>query len=197
VAGPRRALATVLASDPAIAVAVTIAIGVIRRTIFLGDYKKLFERSAVVNGTISPIIAVALALSQSLNAVGLPELIVDLMANTGGEFYVTILMMFAIFLVAGAVMETTPNILLLAPLLFPVAQEIGMNPVHFAVFLNSALGVGFITPPFGMNLYVMSGVTDGSVLPIAKKILPFLATLVGLVLVIGFVPELSTVLTGS
>jgi tripartite ATP-independent transporter DctM subunit len=181
----------------AVAVAVTIAIGVIRRTIFLGDYKKLFERSAVVNGTISPIIAVALALSQSLNAVGLPELIVDLMANTGGEFYVTILMMFAIFLVAGAVMETTPNILLLAPLLFPVAQEIGMNPVHFAVFLNSALGVGFITPPFGMNLYVMSGVTDESVLPIAKKILPFLATLVGLVLVIGFVPELSTVLTGS
>jgi tripartite ATP-independent transporter DctM subunit len=181
----------------AVAVAVTIAIGVLQRTITLDDYQMLFERSAVVNGTISPIIAVALALSQSLNSVGLPQLIVDLFASSTGSFYVAVLMMFVVLLVAGAVMETTPNILLLAPLLFPVAQEIGMSSVHFAVFLNSALGVGFITPPFGMNLYVMSGVTDESVLPIAKQIVPFLAVLMGLVLLIGFVPEISTVFTGA
>lgn len=180
----------------AVAVAVTIAIGVSRRRITLGDYQTLFERSAVVNGTISPIIAVALALSQSLNAVGLPSLIVDLFANSTGSFHVAVLLMFVVFIIAGAVMETTPNILLLAPLLFPVAQEIGMSPVHFAVFLNSALGVGFITPPFGMNLYVMSGVTEESILPIAKKIVPFLATLMVLVLLIGFVPRISTILTG-
>ena len=181
----------------AAAVAVTVAIGVFRRTITLGDYQTLFERSAVVNGTISPIIAVALALSQSLNSVGMPDLIVSLFAGTAGNFYVAVLMMFAVFILAGAVMETTPNILLLAPLLFPVAQEIGMSSVHFAVFLNSALGVGFITPPFGMNLYVMSGVTDESVLPIAKQVIPFMTTLMGLVLLIGFVPEISTILTGS
>lgn len=105
--------------------------------------------------------------------------------------------MFAVFILAGAVMETTPNILLLAPLLFPVAQEIGMDPVHFAVFLNSALGVGFITPPFGMNLYVMSGVTDESVLPIAKQVAPFLIVLMGLVLIIGLVPGLSTIFTAA
>jgi TRAP-type C4-dicarboxylate transport system permease large subunit len=150
-----------------------------------------------VNGTISPIIAVAVALSQSLNAVGLPDLIVSLFANITGSFHITVLLMFVVFIIAGAVMETTPNILLLAPLLFPVAQEIGMDPVHFAVFLNSALGVGFITPPFGMNLYVMSGVTDESVLPIAKQVVPFLIVLMGLVLIIGLVPELSTVFTAS
>jgi tripartite ATP-independent transporter DctM subunit len=181
----------------AIAATVTLAIGAIRQSITLSDYQKLFERSAVVNGTITPIIAVALALSQSLNAVGLPDLIVSLFASATNSFYVAVLLMFVVFLIAGAVMETTPNILLLAPLLFPVAQEIGMDPVHFAVFLNSALGVGFITPPFGMNLYVMSGVTDESVIPIAKKIVPFLLTLIGLVLVIGFVPEISNVFTAG
>lgn len=181
----------------AVAVAVTVAIGAFRRTITLGDYQTLFERSAVVNGTISPIIAVALSLSQSLNAVGLPDLIVSLFTGTTGNFYVAVVMMFAVFILAGAVMETTPNILLLAPLLFPVAQEIGMTAIHFAVFLNSALGVGFITPPFGMNLYVMSSVTDESVLPIAKQVVPFLAVLMGLVLLIGFVPEISTVFTGG
>jgi len=100
----------------------------------------------------------------------------------------------AVFLVAGAVLETTPNILLLAPLLLPVAEAVGMTPVHFAVFLNSALGLGFITPPFGMNLYVMSSVTDQSVLPIAKQAVPFIVTLVILVLLIGFVPQISNVL---
>lgn len=180
----------------AVAVAVTVAIGVSQRRITLGDFQTLFERSAVVNGVISPIIAVALALSQSFNAIGLPDLIVNLFANSTGSFHIAVLLMFVVLIVAGAVMETTPNILLLAPLLFPVAQEIGMSPVHFAVFLNSALGVGFITPPFGMNLYVMSGVTEESVLPIASKILPFLAALIGLVLLIGFVPSISTVFTG-
>lgn len=181
----------------AVAVAVTIFIGALRQTITLSDYQTLFERSAVVNGTISPIIAVALALSQSLNSVGLPDLIVSLFANSTGSFYVAVLLMFVVFIVAGAVMETTPNILLLAPLLFPVAQAIGMSPVHFAVFLNSALGVGFITPPFGMNLYVLSGVTDESVLSIAKQVVPFLIVLMGLVLLIGFVPQISTVFTGA
>lgn len=181
----------------AVAVAVTVAIGVFRRRVSLGDFQTLFERSAVVNGVISPIIAVALALSQSFNAIGLPDLIVDLFANSTGNFYIAVLLMFVVLLAAGAVMETTPNILLLAPLLFPVAQEIGMSPIHFAVFLNSALGVGFITPPFGMNLYVMSGVTDESVLPIAKKVIPFLVVLVGLVLLIGFIPSISTLLTGA
>lgn len=181
----------------AVAVAVAVCIGVIQGTLNLGDYQRLFEQSAVVNGTISPIIAVALALSQSLNAVGLPDLIVSLFADTTSSFYVAVLMMFVVFIVAGAVMETTPNILLLAPLLFPVSQEIGMDPVHFAVFLNSALGVGFITPPFGMNLYVMSSVMDESVLPIAKKAVPFLATLMVLVLLIGFVPQISTFLTNG
>ena len=114
-----------------------------------------------------------------------------------GGFYVAVLLMFVVFLIAGAVMETTPNILLLGPLLLPVAQEIGMDPVHFAVFLNSALGVGFITPPFGMNLYVMSGVTDESVVSIAKRSVPFLLVLMGVVLLIGFVPGISTILTGS
>lgn len=180
----------------AVAVAVTIAIGAFRRRITLGDYQTLFERSAIVNGTISPIIAVALALSQSLNAVGLPDLIVALFADSTGSFYVAVLLMFVVLIIAGAVMETTPNILLLAPLLFPVAHEIGMSPVHFAVFLISALGVGFITPPFGMNLYVMSSVTDESVLPIARKVIPFLVMLMALVLLIGFVPGISTILTG-
>lgn len=181
----------------AVAVAVILAIGAMNGRITLSEYKDLFERSAIVNGVISPIIAVAIALSQSLNAVGLPDLIVDFFANSAGGFYLTVVMMFLVLIAAGAVMETTPNILLLGPLLYPVAQEIGMSSVHFAVFLISALGVGFITPPFGMNLYVMSGVTNESVLPISKKALPFLFVLMSLVLLIGFVPEISTLLTGG
>jgi len=178
----------------AVAVAVVAAIGIVRGTLHLNDFWDLFERSAIINGTIAPLIAVALSFSQSLNALGLPSIIVSVFESIPGGFYATLLLMLAIFLVAGAILETTPNILLLAPLLYPVSQNIGMAPVHFAVFMNTALGIGFITPPFGMNLYVMSSVTSESIAPISKRSVPFLLILILLSILIGIFPSLSTVL---
>lgn len=181
----------------AVAVAAVLAIGMVQGTVTLKSFQNLFERSAVVNGTIAPIIAVALSFSQVLNTVGLPSLIVEFFAEAGGGYYVVVLMMFVVLVLAGAVMETTPNILLLAPLLAPVATEIGMSPIHFAVFLNTALGVGFITPPFGMNLYVVSGVTDESFVSIAKQVVPFVIALMVTTIIIGFIPSISTIIVGG
>ena len=65
--------------------------------------------------------------------------------------------MLGIFIAAGCVMETTPNIVILAPIMLPLAQEIGMNEIHFSIFMVTSLGIGFITPPLGLNLFVLSG----------------------------------------
>jgi TRAP-type C4-dicarboxylate transport system permease large subunit len=69
------------------------------------------------------------------------------------------LIMLLILIIAGCVMETTPNIVILAPLMMPLALEIGMNEIHFCIFMITSLGIGFITPPLGLNLFVVSGVT--------------------------------------
>jgi len=99
--------------------------------------------------------------------------------------------MLAIFIVAGMFMETTPNIVILAPLLYPVAQSIGMDQIHFCVFMITSLGLGFITPPMGLNLFVMSGLTGTSIMSIARRAVPFVITMVAISIVVGLVPGLS------
>jgi len=105
-----------------------------------------------------------------------------------------ILLMIAILVAAGCVMETTPNIVILAPILKPLADEIGMNEIQFCVMMITTLGVGFITPPLGLNLFVVSGLTGESILRIAKRAVPFVISMLAVVLLIAYVPETTTLL---
>jgi TRAP-type C4-dicarboxylate transport system permease large subunit len=89
-------------------------------------------------------------------------------------------------------METTPNIVILAPILKPLADNIGMNEIQFCVMMITALGVGFITPPLGLNLFVVSGITGESILKIASRAVPFVLLMLVVVLMIAFVPAIST-----
>ena len=101
---------------------------------------------------------------------------------------VIILMMLAVLILAGCVMETTPNIVILAPIMLPIAQDIGMDPIHFCIFMVTALGVGFITPPLGLDLFVLSGLTGEKILPIAGKAVPYVLSMLVVVLMLGFIP---------
>jgi TRAP-type C4-dicarboxylate transport system permease large subunit len=76
--------------------------------------------------------------------------------------------------------------------MLPLAQEIGMNEIHFCIFMVTSLGVGFITPPLGLNLFVMSGLTGESVMTIAFRAVPFVGSMLVVVLLLAFVPALST-----
>ena len=91
-------------------------------------------------------------------------------------------------------METTPNIVILAPILKPLADNIGMNEIQFCVMMITALGVGFITPPLGLNLFVVSGLTGESILKIAGRAVPFVFFMLIVVLLIAFIPAMSTTL---
>ena len=106
--------------------------------------------------------------------------------------YLLILMMVGILIAAGCVMETTPNIVILAPILKPLADNIGMNEIQFCIMMITALGVGFITPPLGLNLFVVSGITGESILKIAWRAVPFVFFMLIVVLLIAFVPAVST-----
>ena len=103
-----------------------------------------------------------------------------------------ILLMIGILIAAGCVMETTPNIVILAPILKPLSDEIGMNEIQFCIMMITALGVGFITPPLGLNLFVVSGLTGESILKIANRAVPFVFFMMLVVLMIAYWPALST-----
>ena len=105
-----------------------------------------------------------------------------------------ILLMIGILIAAGCVMETTPNIVILAPILKSLADEIDMNEIQFCVMMITALGVGFITPPLGLNLFVVSGITGESILKIAAKAVSFVFFILIVVLLIAYIPAISTTL---
>ena len=178
----------------AVAVVITVVIGFILGTLRLGDFPSMLVSSAKVNGVILPIIAFSLPLAQALATMGVPQGFVHTVTSLSSDPTVVILLMIGILVAAGCVMETTPNIVILAPLLKPLADEIGMNEIQFCIMMITTLGVGFITPPMGLNLFVVSGLTGESILKIAKRAVPFVISMLAVVLLIAFVPETTTLL---
>ena len=176
----------------ATAVIVTIIIGFILGTLKLSDFPAMLVSSAKVNCVILPIIAFSLPLAQALAIMGVPQGFVGAATSLTDDPYLLILMMIGILIAAGCVMETTPNIVILAPILKPLADNIGMNEIQFCVMMITALGVGFITPPLGLNLFVVSGITGESILRIAARAVPFVLCMLVVVLLIAFVPAIST-----
>jgi len=175
----------------AVAVVVTLIIGFVQKTIKLKDIPKMLETSAKVNGVIVPIIAMSLPLAQTLAALDVPQYFVHTMTSLTENRYLIMLIMVLILMIAGCVMETTPNIVILSPLLLPLALEIGMNEIHFCIFMITSLGIGFITPPLGLNLFVVSGVTGTPVLSISRFAVIFVFFMLLVVILLMLIPALS------
>ncbi len=99
-----------------------------------------------------------------------------------------------VFLLLGMVMDTGPAIIILAPVLLPAVQGMGVDPVHFGVVLVCCLAIGLATPPFGLNLFVAGSLTDESPMAVAKRAVPFIAAFLLALLLITCNPQLSTML---
>ena len=176
----------------ATAVVVTIIIGFTIGTLKLADFPAMLVSSAKVNGIILPIIAFSLPLAQALAIMGVPQGFVSTATAMTDNPTILIIMMIGILIAAGCVMETTPNIVILAPILKPLSDSIGMNEIQFCIMMITALGVGFITPPLGLNLFVVSSIAGESILKIAWRAIPFVLCMLVVVLLIAFVPAIST-----
>ena len=175
----------------AVAVVTSIIIGFWKKTLQLSDFPKMLASSAKVNGAIVPIIAMSLPLAQTLAILEVPQAFVQVMTSFTNDPVILTLIIIGILMVAGCVMETTPNIVILSPILLPLAQEIGFDDIHFCIVMVTSLGVGFITPPLGLNLFVVSGLTGTSVIHIAGRAVPYVLAMLSVVILLAFVPELS------
>lgn len=175
----------------AVAAAIAIIFGMAQGRLQITQFPAMLGTSARVCGVILPIIAVALLFAQALTVMDVPQKFVALVMDFADSPTEVILLMLVILVIAGCVMETGPNIVVLGPLLMPLAQKIGMDPIHFCIFMVTTLGLGFITPPFGLNLFVMSGLTRTPVAQIAKHAFPFVVAMIFASALIGFVPSIS------
>jgi len=103
----------------------------------------------------------------------------------------------AIVFVCGMVLESLPVTIILAPILAPIAHSVGVDPVQFAVIFLVGASIGFITPPYGLNLYVASGVTGVPYFRLLRYTVFYLVTLIAVWILVAMVPTLSTILIPS
>ena len=153
-------------------------------------------RSAQITGILAPLIAVSVVMQQILSLLGAQEVIGGFVTGMGGYYAVLFTAMVIIF-VAGMVLESLPVTIILAPILAPIAHSIGIEPVQFAVIFLIGASIGFITPPYGLNLYVASSVTGVPYFKLIRYTFAYIAALLTVWLIVAFVPSLSTALLPS
>ena len=157
------------------------------------DMPGIVIRSAQITGILAPLIAVSVVMQQILSLLGAKETIEVFVTGMGG-YYAVLLTAMAIVFVCGMVLESLPVTIILAPILAPIAHSIGVDPVHFAVIFLVGASIGFVTPPYGLNLYVASGVTGVPYMRLLRHTVPYLVSLISVWLLVAMVPYLSTAL---
>ena len=150
-------------------------------------------RSAQITGILAPLIAVSVVMQQILSVLGAQEVIGGFVTSMGG-YYAVLFTSMAIVFVAGMVLESLPVTIILAPILAPIAHSVGIDPMQFAVVFLVGASIGFITPPYGLNLYVASGVTGVPYFRLLRYTTAYIVALVTVWLLIALVPAVSTAL---
>ncbi len=154
----------------------------------LPQVPSIVSRSAQITGILVPLIAVSVAMQQVMSSLGAKDFIGDFVTGMGG-YYAVLFTSMAIVFVTGMILESLPVTIILAPILAPIAASVGIDPIHFAVIFLVGASIGFITPPYGLNLYVASGVTGVPYFRLLRYIIPYLIALISVWFFVALVPE--------
>ncbi len=150
-------------------------------------------RSAQITGILAPLIAISVVMQQILSLLGAQQVIGDFVTSMGG-YHAVLFTAMAIVFFSGMILESLPVTIILAPILAPIAASVGVDPVHFSVIFLVGASIGFITPPYGLNLYVASGVTGVPYFRLLRYTVPYLFALIGVWIIVSLVPELALAL---
>ena len=143
------------------------------------------------------IIANALILKHVLTDEQIPQHIASAMLDAGLGPITFLIIVNVILLIGGQFMEPSGLIVIVAPLVFPIAIELGIDPIHLGIIMVVNMEIGMITPPVGLNLFVTSGVAGMPMMSVVRAALPFLAVLFVFLIMVTYIPWLSTYLPTS
>ncbi len=156
----------------------------------LPEIPSIVVRSAQITGILAPLIAVSVVMQQILSLLGAQETIGGFVTGMGGYYPVLFTSMAMVF-VAGMILESLPVTIIMAPILAPIAASVGVDPIHFSVIFLVGASIGFITPPYGLNLYVASGVTGVPYFRLLRYSTMYLFSLIAVWILVALTPELA------
>jgi C4-dicarboxylate transporter, DctM subunit len=164
----------------------------IYKDLSLKKLPKVLLDSASMSAMLLYIITNAVLFSFLMTNENIPQAMADWMIMQGFGPVVFLLVVNILLLLAGNVMEPSSIILIMAPILFPVAMKLGIDPIHFGILITVNMEVGMCHPPVGLNLYVASGITKMGITELTVAVWPWLLTMLGFLVVVTYWPPLST-----
>ena len=156
------------------------------------DTKKALFEAGKMTILLMFIIANALILKHVLTEERIPQMITEAMLGAGFGPIMFLVIVNIILLLGGQFMEPSGLLLIVAPLVFPIAIELGIDPIHLGIIMVVNMEIGMITPPVGLNLFVTAGVAQMSVANVVKASLPFVAILFVFLIMVTYIPIMST-----
>ena len=169
---------------------------VLYRDLKLKDLPKIMIDSSLTTATVLVIVGTATAFGRFLTIEQIPTKVANWMLSISSEPLVIILLITLLLLIVGTFMDTIAAIIILTPILLPIAIQIGYDPIHFGILMVVNLAIGFITPPLGVNLFVASGISGLSLEDLSRAIVPFFFAMVFTLLLLTFLPQISLFLVG-
>jgi tripartite ATP-independent transporter DctM subunit len=161
------------------------------RTLKIKDLPKIFLRSAINSGAVLFMIAASMIFGWLAATGGLADTVEHLIRSISTNYYVVLILINMSLLIVGMFIDTIPAILILGPVLLPIAMDLGVYPLHFAIIMCVNLTVGLITPPVGTILFVGCGITGLSMERLGRAVIPFIIIEFIIVLLITFIEPLS------
>ncbi len=162
------------------------------RAFFNEETRKVMVDSSKTIIMLMFIIVNALLFAHVLTSERIPQAITDWMIGAGFNWFTFLIAVNLLLLLGGQFMEPSGLLLIVAPVVFPIAMELGVDPVHLGIIMVVNMEIGMITPPIGLNLFVTSGITGMSLVQVVKAALPFVGVLFLFLILVTYVPVLST-----
>jgi C4-dicarboxylate transporter DctM subunit len=158
---------------------------------FNAEIQKTIMDAAKVSIMLLFIIANAMLFAHVLTTERIPHIITQAIVDWGLTPWMFLIVVNLLLLMAGNFMEPSAILLIMAPILFPIAMELGIDPIHFGIIMVVNMEIGMLTPPVGLNLFVTSGITGQSIGWVIKAVLPWLALLLVFLIMITYIPQIS------
>ena len=170
---------------------------IIYRDIGFKQLPEVFLESSRTTVMLMFIVANALLFAHVLTTERIPQTIAEQILAVGMSPWMFLIIVNVLLLVAGAFMEPTGVILILAPILFPIATQLGIDPIHLGVIMVVNMEIGMVTPPVGLNLFVTAGVTKMNLMQVSRAALPWLSVLLVFLVMITYIPAITLALPNA
>lgn len=166
---------------------------IVYKSIGIKDLWEIMVETVRTYSTILFIIAAAIAFSRVLIFLKVPDIISTQITAVVSSKITLLILVNLLLLMVGMIMDTTPAILVLTPILLPIVSRFGVDPIQFGIIMVVNLAIGFVTPPLGVNLFVASTISDVKMSDIVSRSVPFIISFLVVLLAITFIPALSMI----